>query len=131
MSRQFVYFLISGGIAALINFCSRVFYNNWFSFSISIVLAYITGMIAAFILVRSFVFKKTQQKLHKSVGFFIIVNLLAVIQTWLITIFLAYYLLPKLNLNIHVKEIAHAFGVIFPVVTSYIGHKHFTFREGS
>ncbi len=128
MSRQFLVFLLTGGTAALVNFGSRIFYNQWFSFSSSIVIAYITGMITAFILAKLFVFKQSQQSLHKSIVFFILVNGVAVIQTWLISLGLAYYLLPRLHIVIYVKEIAHAVGVIVPVFTSYVGHKHFSFK---
>jgi len=128
MSRQFLVFLLTGGTAALVNFGSRIFYNQWFNFSSSIVIAYLTGMITAFILAKLFVFKQSQQSLHKSIVFFILVNGVAVIQTWLISLGLAYYLLPRLHIVMYVKEIAHAVGVIVPVFTSYVGHKHFSFK---
>ncbi len=31
-------------------------------------------------------------------------------------------------LLLRMREIAHAFGVVVPVFTSYIGHKHLSFR---
>ena len=46
-SRQFLVFLLTGGIAAAVNFGSRILYNQWMGFSAAIVLAYITGMVAA------------------------------------------------------------------------------------
>lgn len=128
ISLQFFTFLVTGGTAALVNFGSRIFYNNWFSFSTSIVVAYLTGMITAFILVKLFVFKQSQQSLSKSIVFFILVNVVAVVQTWLISMGLAYYLLPRFHVMQYIKEIAHAVGVIIPVFTSYIGHKRFSFK---
>ena len=59
-SRQFVMFLITGGLAAAVNFGSRILYNQWMGFSAAIVLAYITGMITAFVLARIFVFQDSQ-----------------------------------------------------------------------
>jgi putative flippase GtrA len=128
MSRQFLVFLLTGGTAALVNFGSRIFYNQWLSFSNSIVIAYVTGMITAFILARLFVFKQSQQSLQKSILFFTLVNVAAVIQTWSISLGLAYYLLPRLHVVMYAKEIAHAFGVIVPVFTSYIGHRRWSFK---
>ena len=128
ISLQFFVFLVTGGTAALLNFGSRIFYNNWFSFSVSIVMAYLTGMITAFVLAKLFVFRQSDQSLSKSIVFFILVNVVAVIQTWLISIGLAYYLLPRFHVVLYVKEIAHGIGVIVPVFTSYIGHKRFTFK---
>jgi putative flippase GtrA len=92
------------------------------------VIAYITGMITAFILAKLFVFKQSQQALHHSILFFLLVNLVAVLQTWFISISLAYYILPKFHVVLYVWEIAHAVGVVVPVFTSYIGHKKLSFR---
>jgi len=128
ISIQFFVFFVMGGLAALVNIGSRIFYNQWFSFSISIVMAYLSGMITAFVLARLYVFKKSEQPLSKSIAFFILVNLVAVIQTWLISLGLAYYLLPQLHVVHYVKDISHAVGVIIPVFTSYIGHKQFSFK---
>lgn len=85
-------------------------------------------MITAFVLAKLFVFKQSQQTLRRSIIFFILVNIIAVAQTWLISIALAYYLLPKLGIIFFVREIAHAVGVIVPAFTSYIGHKKFSFK---
>ena len=85
-------------------------------------------MITAFVLAKVFVFKDSQQSIRLSAIFFILINLVAVLQTWMISMGLAYYLLPSMGVNLFVKEIAHAVGVIVPVFTSYIGHKRWSFR---
>ena len=128
MSRQFLVFLLTGGAAAFVNFCSRIMYNMWLNFSLAVILAYITGMITAFVLARLFVFKNSKQSMHHSVGFFILVNIIAVFQTWMISMAMAYYLLPTMGFVLYVKEIAHAVGIVVPVFTSYIGHKYWSFR---
>lgn len=128
MTRQFLVFLVTGGTAAAVNFFSRILFNQWLSFSSSVILAYVVGMITAFTLAKLFVFKSGQQSLHKSIMFFVLVNVVAVIQTWLISLGLAYYLLPAMGVTVAVKEIAHAVGVAVPVFTSYIGHKKWSFR---
>lgn len=127
-SRQFIRFLVTGGTAAAVNFGSRILYNQWMSFSAAVVTAYITGMITAYVLARLFVFKESQQAVHRSVLFFVLVNLVAVLQTWAISMGLAYYALPALHVEHYAKEIAHAMGVAVPVFTSYIGHKRWTFK---
>jgi len=127
-SRQFVCFIVTGGIAAAVNFGSRIVFNWWTSFSLAIILAYITGMMAAFILARLFVFKDSRQSLPRSGMLFVLVNLVAVLQTWLISMVLAYYVLPAAGVQTFVHEIAHATGLIVPVFTSYVGHKKFSFR---
>lgn len=127
-SRQFLIFIITGGTAAIVNFGSRFFYNQWFSFSTAIILAYITGMITAFFLVKIFVFEPSQQSIHRSAMFFCMVNGLAIAQTWVISMSLAYYLLPYIGVTAYVQEIAHVIGIAAPVFTSYLGHKHWSFR---
>lgn len=128
MSRQFLAFLLTGGTAAVVNFCSRIVYNVWVNFSTSIVLAYVTGMITAFILARLFVFKESRQAFHRSATFFVLVNAVAVMQTWLISMGMVYYALPVIGVTHFVREIAHGVGVAVPVFTSYIGHKRWSFR---
>jgi putative flippase GtrA len=128
LSRQFLVFLLTGGTAAAINFGSRIIYNQWMGFSSAVILAYITGMVTAFVLAKLFVFKNSQQSVHRSAVFFILVNLVAVLQTWAISMGLAYYLLPSLGVTLFAREIAHAVGVAVPVFTSYIGHKRWSFR---
>ena len=127
LSRQFLGFVLTGGIAAAVNFGSRILYNRWMDFSPAVVLAYLTGMVTAFILAKVFVFTRSRQSLQRSASFFVLVNLIAVAQTWLISMGLAFYLLPKLGVGQYVLEIAHAVGVAVPVFTSYLGHKRWSF----
>lgn len=129
MSRQFLAFLITGGLAAAVNFGSRIVYNQWVGFSSAVVLAYLTGMITAFVLARLFVFTDSEQSMQRSALWFVLVNLIAVVQTWAISMLLAYYVLPKLGVTRFVAEIAHAVGVVVPVFTSYLGHKHWSFKS--
>ncbi|KTD14145.1 GtrA-like protein [Legionella gratiana] len=128
-SRQFILFLFTGGIAAAINFSSRIVYSFWFNFSLSIFLAYITGMISAFILAKIIVFRRGTQSTHRSVMWFTLVNFIGIVQTWIISLGLVHYLLPLFGIERFIQEIAHAIGLVVPVFTSYIGHKRLSFRE--
>jgi len=128
IANKFLMFLITGGIAALVNFGSRVIYNIFVNFSYAVILAYLTGMVNAFILVKKYVFNQSIQKLHKSIMFFSLVNIAAVAQTWLISMSLAYYLLPHFGIVDYVLEISHAVGIAVPVFTIYLDHKYFSFK---
>lgn len=127
--RQFVVFIVTGGVAALVNFLSRILFNQWLSFSSSVILAYLCGMVTAYVLAKVFVFTESEQKLGQSILYFCLVNAVAVLQTWLLSMLFAYYLLPFLGVTRFVHEIAHIVGIIFPVFTSYYGHKRFSFKE--
>jgi len=127
-SKEFVSFLITGGIAAGVNFFSRIFYNQFYSFSSSVILAYLSGMVTAFFLAKIFVFKKSTQSFKRSAMIFALVNVVAATQTWVISMGLNYYVLPYLGVKIFVAEISSAAGIIFPVFTSYLGHKKWSFK---
>jgi putative flippase GtrA len=129
VSREFLVFLLTGGFAAAVNWGSRIVYNIWMPYSSAIIVAYITGMITAFILAKLFVFKSSTQSTGKSVFFFTLVNLVAVLQTWSVSVGLAYWLFPKLGMNWHDRDIAHLVGVAIPVFTSYVGHKRWSFKH--
>ena len=127
-SRQFLAFLVTGGLAAAVNFGSRILYNQWVAFSSAVILAYLTGMITAFLLARTFVFTEGSQSVQRSAVLFVLVNAVAVLQTWGISMLLAYYVLGWLGITRFVPEIAHAVGVVVPVFTSYLGHKRWSFK---
>lgn len=128
LSKEFLGFLITGGIAATVNFLSRIYLNQFYSFSASVVFAYLLGMLTAFILARVFVFNKSSQSIGRSVVIFSLVNIFALAQTWVISMGLNYYALPSLGVKSYVPEISSAIGIIFPVFTSYLGHKYWSFR---
>lgn len=128
-SRQFMVFLLTGGFAAAINFGSRFLYNIFVSFSVAVTLAYLTGMITAFILVKLFVFQKSSQSTAKSATIFALVNLFSFAQTWIVSMVLAYYLLPAIGIQEFDKAIASAVGISIPVISSFLLHKYITFRE--
>jgi putative flippase GtrA len=128
MSRQFAAFLVTGGIAALVNFGSRMLFGQWMSYSASIILAYLCGMTTAFLLARAFVFTDSRRSTAQSALWFAGVNVLAVFQTWAISLILARYVLPWAGVTSHTESLAHAVGIMVPVVSSYFGHKHFSFK---
>ena len=127
-SRQFLTFLVTGGIAALVNFGSRILFNEWMPFWLAVVVAYLVGMLTAFVLARMFVFAGSTQSMRQSLLRFALVNVVAIAQTWIISMVLAYWVLPAMGLRHWVPEIAHAIGIMVPVFTSYLGHKHWSFK---
>ncbi|MDR0457696.1 MAG: GtrA family protein [Burkholderiaceae bacterium] len=129
VSRRFLLFLLTGGFAAAVNWGSRMLYNLWMPYSAAIVAAYITGMLTAFALAKWFVFTQSRHSTARSVFYFTLVNLVAVIQTWAVSIGLAYWVFPWIGMHWHDRAIAHLAGVAVPVFTSYIGHKRWSFSH--
>jgi len=128
-TRQFATFLMTGGTAAAINFSSRFLYNLLVTFPVAVALAYLTGMVTAFTLAKLFVFRRASRPTAHSAVLFGVVNLLAFAQTWIISVGLAYQVFPAIGLHQHDKAIANLIGIIFPVFTSFFGHKYISFRE--
>ncbi|MGA0588047.1 GtrA family protein [Dyella sp. KRB-257] len=129
MSRQFIKFLVTGGVAAIANFGSRIVLSYWLPYIPSIIIAFCIGLISAFVLNRTFVFVNAANTLRNQAWWFTIVNLAALVQTLAISVILAKYALPALGMGTHAETIAHGVGVLVPVMTSYLGHKHLSFRQ--
>ncbi len=129
LAGRFGRFLLVGGFAALVNFASRFAFNTAFSFRVSVVLAYLVGMVTAWVLSRHLVFGPSGRHPLHELGWFSLVNLAAVAQVWVISVGLAEYVFPAVGFGFHPYAVAHLIGISVPVVTSYLGHKHFSFRR--
>jgi putative flippase GtrA len=123
-----VRFLLAGATAALVNFATRVLFSIRLDYAVAVVLAYCCGMATAFVLNRRFVFHSSRNPLHQQVIWFAAVNVLALLQTLAVSLLFANIVLPRLGMTWHAREIAHAVGIAVPIVTSYLGHKQWTFR---
>jgi putative flippase GtrA len=124
---QFVRFLAVGGFAATLNFVSRIILSRWLPFAAAVVLAYLIGLVTAFLLNRRYVFTEATNRLHHQMFWFVAVNAIALAQTLLVSLIFLRYVLPALGIAWHAEEIAHAVGVVTPIATSFLGHKHFSF----
>ena len=130
--RRFALFVVAGGIAALVNIASRIALNLVMPYEVAIVVAYVCGMTTAYALNKLFVFERSGRAVADEYVRFTLVNLVAVAQVWLVSVGLARLLFPAVGFTWHAETVAHVIGVIVPVFTSYLGHKHFSFaaREG-
>ncbi|MCP9771584.1 GtrA family protein [Synechococcus sp. Tobar12-5m-g] len=127
--REFTAFVITGGLAALVNVVSRVGFSTVVHFELAVLLAYGCGMLTAYLLARRFVFVNSRVSVRRSFAAFCLVNAFAVLQTWVVSLGLRNWLLPLLGIVVFRDLIAHAIGVAVPVVSSYFGHKHISFRD--
>ena len=127
--RQFVSFLITGGIAALVNIGARIIFNFFMRFEIAVIVAYLCGMTTAYVLARYFVFERSGRTVHDEYIRFTLVNLAAIAQVWIVSVGLADFGFPWLGFTWHSHTVAHVIGVAVPVFTSYIGHKRFSFAR--
>lgn len=124
---EFMIFLGLGGLAAGTNLIARYLLNFIMPFEVAVVLAYMAGMVVAFILFGKLLFVDSKNKLARRISRFIQVNLLGAALAWLVSVFMARIALPAINWTFHPLEVAHLVGVAAPVATSYVLHKRYTF----
>ena len=125
---RFVRFLLAGGAAAVINISCRILFNRFMLYEVAIPAAYAVGVLFAFLLNKLLVFAPSGRGVGVEGIRFILVNLLGVTQVWCVSVALAYIIFPAFGFADHAYTVAHVIGVMSPVITSYLGHKYFSFR---
>lgn len=132
MNRSFAKFLLVGGIAAAVNWGSRFGFNLVMNLAWSVAAAYLLGMVVAYVLSRLLVFEKSGRTVADEFLRFGLVNVVALAIVEGVTEGLVRWLFPAIHFTWHPEAVAHAIGVASPTVTSYLGHRHFTFgKRGS
>jgi len=128
--RRFVTFVATSGFAAFVNVASRYLLSLFMVYEAAVAVAYLVGMTTAFLLARRFVFAATDNW-RAEFGKFAMVNVVAFIQVWIVSVVLAEYVLPAIGLGQVAETLGHIIGVGSPIVTSYLMHKHFSFKKAA
>ena len=131
LSKQFLAFLVTGSIAAAVNFFSRIAYSLVMPFYLSVAVAYVTGMITSYFLMTQYVFSGHETPIGRSVSTFVVINLISLLQNWLVTMAMEYYVLPTFGVVQYSTYIASIIGIAFPVAWSFIGYKKLAFSAGT
>lgn len=132
---EVVRFLATGSIAAIINLISRFLLDRIIPYQAAVVVAYLIGMVVAFFLFRRVLMSGRSAEspgamaVRRQIFRFIIVNLVALAQVWVISAMLAEWLFPSLGFAWHPFDVAHVIAVCVPALSSYIGHKYYTFQQ--
>lgn len=126
--KHFGRYLFAGGVAAAANYASRFLFSLWVPFEVAVTMAFMVGLATGFIIMRSYAFAGTGKPIRPQAVKYLGVNMLALVQTLVVSSFLARWLLPVLGVEHHAEAIAHAFGIAVPVITSYFGHRYVTFK---
>jgi putative flippase GtrA len=125
---KFTLFMVVGGFAALVNLVSRYLLTPVVGFGSSVVIAYLIGMLVAFVLFRGLVFQSSGRDVSDEVWRFVIVNIGALTLVWAISLGLARVIFPALHFHWHADDVAHFVGTGVPAISSYNGHSIYTFR---
>lgn len=126
---RFIRFVVTSGVAAAVNLLSRYFLNFVMSFAAAVAAAFPFGMLTAYVLGRLFVFERSGRSVTDELWRFTAVNMLAAAQVWTISVGLEEYVFPACGLKWHPLDLAHVIGVAAPVLTSFFGHRRFSFAR--
>jgi putative flippase GtrA len=125
----FLRFAIAGGLAAVANWLSGRGLGLVMPLEVAVVFAYLVGMMTAYLLNRAFVFEKSGRGVGSEAWRFVLVNGVALVQVWAVTVGLSRLIFPLISVSWVGEGLAHAIGVASPIVTSYLLHKNFTFAK--
>ena len=128
-SRQFGRFLLVGGIALLCHWLSRFAFNFLVDYGLAIVLAYLVGMIVAFVLNKIYVFPFSANSLNVELSMFFAVNILAFPLVWAVAYGLGEWVLARVIQRQVALGLAHGVAITLPVFVNFALHKLITFRE--
>lgn len=123
-------FLVVGALAALINWLAR-FPLSWvMTFEHAVIGAYAIGMVSGYLLYRRYVFTTANSPVWLQVTKFAVVNAVGIVVVTLVASALARIVLPQfLSDQALIEAIAHGAAIGTSAVTSFFGHKWFTFAR--
>ena len=129
---QFTRYFGSAFVALVVNLLSRIFYELFFSFGVSVALGYISGHFVNFAISAKYIFPKDKYKSTKIA--FVKFSLVACIGLFVQT-FVAVFALEVLqgaNLGLGMqwqKLLAHFCGISSSFICNFLGHKFFSFKD--
>ena len=124
--KQKILFLICGGFAALANFFSRIFFSLFLQLPLAILFSFLVGLTCGYFLFNNYVFKSKKVKNMRSPFIFLFVNIIALLQIYLLTIGLSKFFYETFSSEY--VALAHGISIITSVFMSYFCHKNFTFK---
>jgi putative flippase GtrA len=132
LSAEFIRFLLVGGSAALANFLSGFFFQQFFSYRVSIALAFTVGSVISFIFNKLFTFKAHDEKVMRQLVKFTVVAVVAIFLAELVAgLVLEIYRWLALRLFSEqlVKSLAHVVAIGVTTIFNYLAMKFFSFRS--
>lgn len=127
-ARQFVRFVLAAGASVPVNLGARVLLSNWVPFEVALLLSHGVGMLTAYTLTRLFVFEASGRSTRSELGRFAVVNIVSAAVTWCVSVGLVRVVFPILQFAHQPELIGHLLGLGAASITSFVGHKRFSFR---
>lgn len=127
--KRFLKFLVTGGLAAIVNVALRWLFSLAMVFELAVVLSYLIAMTVAFVLAKVFVFEASDTSVATQFLRFAMVNVVSLIVVWGVSVGLYRFVFPWMDMTFHPELTAHVIGVLSPVFVAYFLHKGFTFKN--
>lgn len=126
---QFVRFVVAAGLSVPVNVGSRIVFSYYLPFESAIVLSHGCGMVTAYALTRLFVFERSGRGTGSELGRFALINVVSAVQTWLVAVGLVRIVFPSLHFETEPELVAHVAALALASVTSFYGHRLYSFRK--
>ena len=125
-SKQFIYFLIAGGLSALLNFSTRLILRPYFDIILSATFSYVVALIFAFFLYRKFVFPFSTVPIYLQGKKFLLIQVACMPIVILIFSLLSSFFI-SIGLGIYSEPVAHAISIGMPALITFLLYKLFVF----
>ena len=127
--QQFLKFLVAGGLSVPVNLGSRLLLSRIMPYEAAVVVSHLCGMLTAFLLIRSFVFARSNRRVSNELARFTVVNLVSLSVTWIVAVGLVRIVFPRVGFDIYPELVAHVAGLGIASLTSFYGHRRYSFGE--
>jgi len=127
-TRQFAQFLLVGGLAASLNWLSRLLFSYWLPFAWAVTFAYAIGMSVAFLLNSRLVFPLSDKPRSAQARDFVLINLAFFPMVWLASIFINRWLIA-FGMTRYTRELAHVVALSLPMLATFLLYKFLAFKE--
>ena len=127
--RQYLKFLVFAGMSVPVNLGSRLLFSRIMPYEAALVASHLCGMLAAFLLTRTFVFERSDRRMSNELARFTLVNVLSLTVTWVVAVGLLRIVFPRVGFDTYPELVAHIAGLGTASLTSFYGHRHYSFGE--
>lgn len=127
--KQFGKFLMTGGLAALVNIVLRWVFNFAMPFEFAVAAAYLIAMTVAFGLNKVLVFEPSSLPAKTQFLRFAMVNVVSLVIVWAVSVGLYRIIFPAIGMTWYPDTVSHIAGVLAPVFVAFRLHKSFSFSK--
>ena len=120
--------------ALCVNLISRIFYELFFSFGLSVALGYVSGHFVNFAISQKYIFPKDKYKSTKIafVKFSLVACVGLFVQTFIAIVALNALQGANVGISFELQKLmAHICGIGASFICNFLGHKFFSFREAN